>query len=319
MSLPANYISRKDLGWTPTSPAGYANPRSGLVVHYDSVDQNLADKGLDAAITYWNNTRAFHTGPSRGWVDVGYSFMAAHTGHILEGRGLYRAQAAQPGGNTTHYSVTLATGPGDRITPAQINAVRELRRWLMEPAISNAGVVLGHRDFIPTSCPGDRAYALVRDGTFTKPPHPFEEDDVPQHSRYEKTNRQILTPRTWATVEFNERHDGKTGGMYSLLGVEEKNGALYDLDVGVTMEGLVTGTEVQIRAAEYEPDGKGSWRLVRNRPLHSPVQAIGNGHFVYSWKGNLAAGRRLRVRVAQFGEAEAVVTRATAELFAWPR
>jgi peptidoglycan hydrolase-like protein with peptidoglycan-binding domain len=33
-----------------------------------------------------------------------------------------------------------------------------------------SGTVLGHRDFISTSCPGDRAYALVKDGTFTAPP-----------------------------------------------------------------------------------------------------------------------------------------------------
>lgn len=319
MPRPANYISRKELGWSTTSPASWADPKSGLVVHYDSIDQNLAGQGLEAAIAYWRRTRNFHTGPQRSWADVGYSFMAAPTGHILEGRGLYRAQAAQPGGNTTHYSVTLATGPNDTVTPEQINAVRELRRWLMEPATSISGDVLGHRDFIPTSCPGDKAYELVRNGTFTKPPNPFEEDDMPEHSRYEKHSQQVLAPRTWASLEFNERHDGKTGGMYSLLGVGEKNGALYDVSVGVTIEGLATGTEVQIRASEYVPDGKGGWTIARNRPLHSPVQAIGNGHFVYSWKGNLAAGRRLRVRVAQFGEAEAAVTRATAEVFAWPR
>jgi hypothetical protein len=30
--------------------------------------------------------------------------------------------------------------------------------------------VKGHRDFIATSCPGDAAYAMVRNGTFTRPP-----------------------------------------------------------------------------------------------------------------------------------------------------
>ncbi|WP_049573833.1 peptidoglycan recognition family protein [Nocardiopsis sp. SBT366] len=319
MPRPANYISRSDLGWSRTSPTSLADPKSGLVVHYDSADQNLADRGLEASIAYWQRTRNFHTGPQRGWGDVGYSFMAAATGHILEGRGLYRAQAAQPGGNTTHYSVTLATGPNDRITAAQINAVRELRQWLMEPATSIAGTVLGHRDFIATSCPGTRAYELIRTGTFTQPPSPLEEDDVPQHSRFEKNSRQTLQPRTWASLRFDERHDGKAGDLFSLLGVEEKNGALYDVSVGVTLEGLVTGTEVQIRATEYEPDGAGGWRVARNRPLDSPVHAVGNGHFTYSWKGNLGAGRRLRIRLAQFGEAEAAITRATAEVFAWPR
>src|SRR5690606_1629331 len=32
-----------------------------------------------------------------------------------------------------------------------------------------------HRDFIPTSCPGDRLYRLVKNGTFSKAPS--EEDD----------------------------------------------------------------------------------------------------------------------------------------------
>ncbi len=100
---------------------------------------------------------------------TGNSFMSCAHGYVMEGRGLYKTQAAQPGGNTTHYSVTLATGPTDLITPEQINAVRELRQWLTEE-YDNAGTVLGHRDFVSTSCPGDRAYALVREGTFEQPP-----------------------------------------------------------------------------------------------------------------------------------------------------
>lgn len=168
MPRPPNYVTRADLDWGPTG-AGYANPRSGLVIHYDSSDQGLARKSHSACLTYWKNTRAFHTGPSRGWADIGYSWMACAHGYILEGRGLRKQQAAQPGGNATHYSCTLATGPTDEITPEQINAVRALRKWLME-SYGVSGKVLGHRDFIPTSCPGDAAYALVQDGTFTKAP-----------------------------------------------------------------------------------------------------------------------------------------------------
>ncbi|MFC9085370.1 peptidoglycan recognition protein family protein [Nocardiopsis dassonvillei] len=169
MPRPDLYVSRSDLGWGP-SPATRANPRSGLVIHYDSADQGLARKDHSACLKYWRDTRAFHTGPSRGWADIAYSFMSCAHGYVLEGRGLYKTQAAQPGGNTSHYSVTLATGPTDAITPEQINAVRALRQWLMEPDTSIAGTVLGHRDFVSTSCPGDKAYSLVRDGTFAEPP-----------------------------------------------------------------------------------------------------------------------------------------------------
>lgn len=165
---PDKLVWRSDLGWSPNSPAARANPKSGLVIHYDSSNQRLADKPHSACLTYWRNTRSFHTGPSRGWADIGYSWFACAHGYVIEGRGLFKTQAAQPGGNTSHYSVTLATGPSDTITNAQINAVRQLREWLMEPASSIAGTVKGHRDFIATSCPGEKAYKLVKDGTFRK-------------------------------------------------------------------------------------------------------------------------------------------------------
>lgn len=168
MPKPDRYVSRADLGWGRTA-AGVADPKSGLVIHYDSGNQRLADKPHSACIDYWRRTRKFHMGPSRGWACIGYSFMACAHGYVLEGRGLFRAQAAQPGGNSTYYSVTLATGPTDEVTPAQINAVRQLREWLMEPATSIAGTVKGHRDFIATSCPGEKAYRMVKDGLFREP------------------------------------------------------------------------------------------------------------------------------------------------------
>ncbi|MFC9941274.1 peptidoglycan recognition protein family protein [Nocardiopsis alba] len=160
---------RSDFGWSKSSPAGRADPKKGLVIHYDSGNQNLATKEHKACVDYWKRTRGFHTGPSRGWVDIGYSWGACAHGYVMEGRGLFRTQAAQPGGNSTYYSVTLMTGPKDEVTDAQINAVRQLREWLMEPASSTSGTVKGHRDFISTSCPGDKAYRMVQDGTFTKP------------------------------------------------------------------------------------------------------------------------------------------------------
>ena len=249
---------------------------------------------------------------------TGNSFMACAHGYVIEGRGLYRTQAAQPGGNSSHYSCTLATGPADDITPAQINAVRTLRQWLMESDTSAAGTVLGHRDFTSTSCPGDRAYQMVQDGTFTQPSDGIEGDDMPRHRRFEKDDSQSLEPDTWASLRFDRRHDDETGEFYALVGVEETDGAYYDLSVGVILEGVTPGSEVQIRATEYEPDGDGGWQIARNRPLDSPVHAGGKAHFTYSWKGNLSEGRRVRIRIAQFGDAEAHVTSATADVFYWP-
>ncbi|WP_017543592.1 peptidoglycan recognition protein family protein [Nocardiopsis prasina] len=239
MARPSKYVSRFDLGWG-TSPAASADPRSGLVVHYDSSNQNLADKDHSACLTYWRNTRAFHTGPSRGWVDIGYSWLACAHGYVIDGRGPRREQAAQPGGNRTHYSVTLATGPTDTITDAQINAVRELRQWLVDD-YTNAGTVLGHRDFIATSCPGDRAYSMVRDGTFTQAPGPI------------------------------------TGGEGSLLGLKEGDGLLP----GAPVEGVKAVQRLIVAAgfgSTLAPDGvDGRWGPATSEGLLQARQYVGSG------------------------------------------
>src|SRR5690625_7221544 len=117
----------------------------------------------------------------------------------------------------------------------------------MEPATSISGTVLGHRDFIPTSCPGNKAYALVKDGTFTKAPtnDNTTEDEVPIHSRHEKRVPQKIERGEWVTLEFNERQDGYTGGIYSDVGVpaQEKPAAFYDTSVGVVVKDVNPGAE----------------------------------------------------------------------------
>lgn len=170
MALPENFVSREDLGWGPTG-ADYADPDLGLVIHYDSSVLDLANKSHTECIAYWNNTRDFHMDPPRNWADVGYSFFCCPHDYILEGRGLNRYQAAQgtTAGNSNYYSATLATGPGESIPAAQINAVRRLRWWLIEDH-NNHSQVLGHRDFTSTSCPGELAYDMVEDGTFAQAP-----------------------------------------------------------------------------------------------------------------------------------------------------
>lgn len=149
----------------------------------------------------------------------------------------------------------------------------------------------------------------------------YTEDEVPIHGRYEKKKPQTLDRGDWVSLEFTERHDGKTGGIYSVVGVEseEKPAGFYDISVGVVLEDVTPGAEVQIRATEYESDGDGGWQIARNRPLHSPVHVGGKAHFVYAWKSHKAKGRRVRFRIAQFGDGPATITSATSEVFFFPK
>ena len=159
---------RTYFGWSATSPADYADPKKGLVIHYNGDATGLDDHA--DCVAYWKGVRNSHVN-GNGWADGGYSFGASVDGDIFEMRGVRRYQAAQGTtvGNRDYYSVSLMIGGAERPTNAQIDAVRRLRKWLMDQ-YGMAGTVLGHRDFISTSCPGAPLYALVKDGTFTKAP-----------------------------------------------------------------------------------------------------------------------------------------------------
>jgi hypothetical protein len=163
-------VTRQQLGW-PTTTAATAPCKSGLVIHYDGAKspKGVASWEHEACLAYWHWCRRFHmTDANHKWRDIGYSFGCCPHGQILEGRGWGREQAAQPGGNRDWTSVTLMLGDGEDPTPAQIEGVRELRKWLMGKGM--AGTVKGHRDFVSTSCPGNRLYARLAE--FKKDPTP---------------------------------------------------------------------------------------------------------------------------------------------------
>jgi hypothetical protein len=159
---------RASFGW-PATEAGTAPCANGMVAHYDSNDQGLAEKDHSACRAYWKWCRNFHMN-TRGWLDIGYSFAACPHGVVMEGRGWGHVQAAQPGGNTTWTSCTFMTGPSERPTDAQLHAWSELRAWLRGKGL--AAAVKGHRDFNSTDCPGGILYAMVRNGTLRLGPPP---------------------------------------------------------------------------------------------------------------------------------------------------
>lgn len=153
---------RASFGW-PATAAGPAPCKNGMVAHYDGSNQGLAGKSHEACRTYWKSTRKFHMGPSRGWLDIGYSFGVCPHGYVLEGRGFGHVQAAQPGGNSTWTSATFMSGPSEHPTDAQLKAWGELRAWL-RGSHGVAAAVKGHREFVSTSCPGGILWKMVTDG-----------------------------------------------------------------------------------------------------------------------------------------------------------
>jgi hypothetical protein len=117
----------------------------------------------------------FHMGSARDWADIGYSFgVCPH--YVLEGRGKDRAQAAQPGGNSTWYSCTFMTGPGEQIHPGQIQNFRELRAWLMSDDV--AAAIRPHSSFVTTGCPGDVLRDMINNGSLTTGAVPVDLEEL---------------------------------------------------------------------------------------------------------------------------------------------
>ncbi|GAA4907984.1 peptidoglycan recognition protein family protein [Streptomonospora salina] len=322
MSRPTRLVWRSELGWGP-SPADGADPKQGLVVHYDSYDQGLADKDHAACLDYWNGCRDYHVN-GNGWVDVGYSWFCCAHGFVIEGRGLFKQQAAQRGANDSHYSVTLATGPNDELTAAQINAVRELRQWLMEPESSIAGAVFGHRDFNSTDCPGDAAYAFVRDGVFSQPPGTIDkEDDVPTYISVGKTRdsrQEELRSHEWQQIYFDKNNSGGCEGHHadgdypSLV----TGPTYFQGEVSLRIEGLPKGAEGQIRAVEVtKRDGE-----YAESERYFPQEYEGTNGNAYpkaTFCGFVGKGHKLRLEVVHFGgeDVRPRVTGGQARIQAW--
>jgi len=187
MAMP-DITTRSELGWPRlSSTIPVANTNLGMSAHYDGADKGLAGRNHTACITYWKNCRNSHMN-GNGWSDIGYAYAVCPHGHILEGRGFGRQQAAQaqqgnklPNGNSRWVTVTFMSGPTESPTLQQLAAWHRLRGWLRADK-GVAATVHGHRDFSLTSCPGDKLYKLVQDGTLKNPAStpdlPSEDDDL---------------------------------------------------------------------------------------------------------------------------------------------
>lgn len=293
MPRPEKFVSRADLGWSPLSPADYADPTQGLVVHYDGADQNLATLGHAACVAYWQSVRSYHTSVN-GWADIGYSHGACPHGYVFEGRGLCRYQAAQgtTTGNSNYYSVTLMCGPTDTITPEQVNAVRQLREWLIE-ATGMGTAVLGHRDFVATLCPGDPLYGMVTSGVFAQPATWGEEKHMPDLREFAGSgvSNQALPASQFSCIEV-------APGQYDLAYGGERG--VLEAGLTLSMTGVPAGREVQVRFALYKQNSSGAWVYDRSLGLDAPVHDGGSMHLVRTGVVDVPAGRRVRLEATHF-------------------
>ena len=133
-----------------TSTANWS-ARDAFVQHYSAGPTNQTVRQI----------QDFHM-DTNGWSDIGYNFLVTADGRAWEGRGWNRVGAHTADHNGHTIGVCFIGRAGDD-TPA----ARATLRWLYEEACRRAGRILlqrGHRDYNPTTCPGDTLYPWVRAG-----------------------------------------------------------------------------------------------------------------------------------------------------------
>ncbi|XP_038622785.1 peptidoglycan recognition protein 1 [Tachyglossus aculeatus] len=107
----------------------------------------------------------FHQGPQRKWCDIGYNFLIGEDGRVYEGRGWKTFGAhAGPSGNGRSLGIALLGSFSSRVPNAKAQAA--LRSLLLcavrRGALRGNYALKGHRNFMPTSCPGQALYDLLR-------------------------------------------------------------------------------------------------------------------------------------------------------------
>jgi hypothetical protein len=166
---------------------GWVVPREqfvGLVVHHtvmilgDTDADGYANGDLDDIRAYMQHLQGT-VRPDLG-ADIPYSWVifegaTDNDAIICEGRGFERTGAHTAGYNSTRWGCALA---GDytyrRPSPGQMAAIRYLGSLLADPA--GAVPTLGHRDTVPTQCPGNMTYPLL---VQVQPPFfAIQEDDM---------------------------------------------------------------------------------------------------------------------------------------------
>ena len=191
-------LSRAAAG-LPARPSSLArlSGSSGLTVHYNGPAMFLTGASLAANLASVRSIWRFHTGPSRGWLDIGYNFLVCADGTVVEGRGWGWRPAAQGSlGNRSKHAVMVLIGGDERPTDEQLAALVALdaehrRRY-------GRSKLVPHHRWMARTCPGPHLTRWLKDGApAPRPPAPpavdTEGDDMP--SRWAKDAWDKVTAR----------------------------------------------------------------------------------------------------------------------------
>lgn len=162
-------VDKDAQGNTLTWPMQYPENIKKIVIHHTASSKDLADPMKAIRDIYY-----FHT-VTRGWGDIGYNYIIDQQGNIYEGRaggdGVVGAHAGR--GNIGSIGIAVLGNYQDGEVPEPVihSLVALIRAKTQQYNIDPMGTsmfrgenlqnIMGHRDIMSTSCPGEKLFAQL--------------------------------------------------------------------------------------------------------------------------------------------------------------
>lgn len=147
-------------GREPTRVSAISTPVNFFFIHH-TTGSRCYDFSTCAAKV--RNIQNYHMN-TKGWSDIGYSFLVGEDGAVYEGRGWNNVGAHTSGYNSKSFAAALI---GDFTTTepktAALNAAKNLIKCGVKKGhITSTYRLFGHRDVSKTTCPGDALYDEIK-------------------------------------------------------------------------------------------------------------------------------------------------------------
>lgn len=154
----------------PRSPVSIIGRPDHIVIHH-TASSNTSDFSLQQAyaISHW--IQNLHM-DRNGWIDAGQQLTISRGGYVLEGRdrslyaigrgqNVYGTQTANHNSHTIgieHEGIYVSAGVPASLFESSVQTCA----WLCTVyGLDPYAAIVGHRDYNPTQCPGDRFYARL--------------------------------------------------------------------------------------------------------------------------------------------------------------
>lgn len=250
------FVSRAQWGARPRVPGASNNlvAHPEITIHYEGEGwvwpwpHSTCDDKVRAMQDYHMD--------GRGWSDIAYTELACPHNYVFEGRGYDHQSSANGYETANEQSHALQAMWGSKAGAPVPDDLKRALLWGIDYLVDHGArrVIKGHRDWKPTTCPGDELYAWIQAGC----PSP---DKAPINL---SKDFNVATLGDLKTLIQNECKDGgsihEVVQAFSAFNAENLRQRIDDIAnaaaraVDATLADDFTGVETAVAAAKAELD-----------------------------------------------------------------